>query len=88
MLKCRDLPSEAEKFLAGELSPGQRASMRLHLFMCYNCRRYIRQLRVLLGALPGVAEPTPASDHDIEQIMRRLDQCRHEEKLDHPKEAP
>ncbi|MBQ0754579.1 MAG: anti-sigma factor [Gammaproteobacteria bacterium] len=77
MLKCRDIPSEAEKFLAGELSFGQRVSVRLHLFMCYNCRRYMRQLRVLLGALPGVPAAQPVSDDEVEQVMQRLDQCRH-----------
>lgn len=78
MLKCRDIPSETEKLLAGELSFGQRVSVRLHLLMCYNCRRYLRQLRVLLGALPGIAAAQPVSDDGIERVMQRLDQCRHE----------
>ncbi|MDF1782415.1 MAG: zf-HC2 domain-containing protein [Alcanivoracaceae bacterium] len=51
MLKCRDIPSEAEKLLAGELPFGERVSVRMHLFICHNCRRYVRQLKVLLGAL-------------------------------------
>lgn len=77
MLKCRDIPSEAEKLLAGELSFGQRFSMRLHLFMCHNCRRYVRQLRVLLAALPGIPAAQPISDDEIEQVMQQIDRCRH-----------
>jgi hypothetical protein len=78
MLKCKDIPSEAEKLLAGELSFGQRVWLRLHLLMCYNCRRYVRQLRVLLAAIPGVPAAQPVSEGEIERVMQKLDQCRHE----------
>lgn len=78
MLKCRDIPSEAEKLLANELSFGQRFAVRLHLLVCDNCRRYVSQLRVLLGAIPGVPAAAPVSEGDIERVLQKLDQCRHE----------
>ena len=72
MLKCRDVPEQSEKLLAGELGFRARASLRLHLFICHNCRRYLRQLRLLLKALPGMADQRNASDHDVRRTIENL----------------
>ena len=70
MLKCRDVPAEAEALLDGELSLGRRMSLRLHLFMCGPCRRYFRQLRQLLGAVPHMHGE--ASDEEVDKVLRHL----------------
>lgn len=72
MLKCRDVPQQSEKLLAGELGLRARASLRLHLFICHNCRRYLRQLRLLLKTLPGMADQRSASNDDIRRTMENL----------------
>tara|TARA_R110000751_G_scaffold125176_1_gene226699 strand:+ start:167 stop:424 length:258 start_codon:yes stop_codon:yes gene_type:complete len=46
MLTCRDLVAQSSDLLDGELSLRQRISMRVHLAICFRCRRFIRQLRV------------------------------------------
>ena len=51
MLKCREVVIYADHLLAGELTFGQRLKLHLHLLMCDLCRRYIRQLRILVDAL-------------------------------------
>ena len=71
MLKCRDVPQHAELPLAGDMTPGQRFSLRMHLLMCHHCRRYVRQLRVLMGALPQVAEDS--TDEEVRRVLDRLD---------------
>lgn len=78
MLKCRDIPSETEKLLDGELTFSERMAVRIHLFMCGNCRRYLRQLRVLLGALPGVSTPPSSDEEEIERVLLRIEQSRHD----------
>lgn len=70
MLKCRDVPAEAEALLDGELGLGRRVSLRLHLFMCGNCRRYLSQLRQLLGAVPHIHGD--ASDEEVDQVLKHL----------------
>lgn len=72
MLKCRDVPQHAEQLLAGDLTAGQRFSLRLHLLMCHHCRRYVRQLKVLVTALPSM--PDECTDSEILQVLHRLDQ--------------
>ncbi|MDZ7736944.1 MAG: zf-HC2 domain-containing protein [Gammaproteobacteria bacterium] len=54
MLSCRELVNET----TGDpdlITPGHsfRWSVRLHLLMCHHCRRYVRQLRLLLVLLTG-----------------------------------
>ena len=70
MLKCRDVPAEAEALLDGALSRGARISLRIHLFMCGPCRRYMRQLRVLLGAVPHMHGE--ASDEEVDKVLKHL----------------
>ncbi|MDF1629801.1 MAG: zf-HC2 domain-containing protein [Alcanivoracaceae bacterium] len=70
MLRCRDVPAEAEVLLDGELGFGRRVALRFHLFMCGNCRRYLSQLRLLLGAVPQMHGQ--ASDEEVDQVLERL----------------
>ena len=70
MLKCRDVPAEAELLLDGGLGLGRRMALRLHLFMCGHCRRYLRQLRQLLGAVPQMHGE--ASDEEVNKVLRHL----------------
>lgn len=72
MLKCRDVPQHAEQLMAGDLTAGQRFSLRMHLLMCHHCRRYVRQLRVLVGALPRL--PEDSTDTEVRRVLDKLDQ--------------
>ena len=72
MLKCREFIDTADALIDGELSARQRLSMRLHWFICRHCRRYLRQLRALLSAIPFMHKP--ASDNEVERVMQGLRQ--------------
>ncbi|MDG5500119.1 zf-HC2 domain-containing protein [Marinobacter sp. BGYM27] len=45
MLMCRDLAVVASDYIDGELSPGQRLSVKVHLMMCRHCRALVNNLR-------------------------------------------
>jgi Putative zinc-finger len=51
MLTCRELVEQADGLLARELGWRERLRVRLHLLVCVNCRRYVRQLGLMLAAL-------------------------------------
>ncbi len=74
MLKCRDLVAEADLLLAGELSWQRRLAIRIHLLMCRHCRRFMRQFKLLLSAIPAMHKP--ASEAEVEQVMQHIQQQR------------
>ncbi len=51
MFSCRDVAERASDYLDRELSPWSRLQVRLHLFLCQDCRRYIDQLRKMAALL-------------------------------------
>ncbi|WP_348719586.1 zf-HC2 domain-containing protein [uncultured Alcanivorax sp.] len=72
MLKCKHVTEKADALVDGSaLSRRERLALRLHLMMCQNCRRYVRQLRALLGFLPRKEEPL--EDARTEAILKKLD---------------
>ena len=72
MLKCKHVVEKADALVDGTpLSPRERFALRLHLMMCHHCRRYVRQLRALLGFLPR--EAAPLDDARTEAILKKLD---------------
>jgi len=73
MLNCRQATEKASALLDGELTRSERWALRLHLMICHHCRRYLRQLRLTLGAvrrLAGAAEPIP--ERDVSALAQRL----------------
>lgn len=70
MLTCREVVEQTDALLAGELTWRQRLSLRLHLFICRYCRRYLSQLRRLLNAIPGMHGK--AERAEVERVMRKL----------------
>ena len=70
MLKCRDIVQHADALLDQELGFRRRLAVRIHLFMCVHCRRYVRQLRNLLRAIAGMHGL--ASDNEVAAVVRAL----------------
>jgi predicted anti-sigma-YlaC factor YlaD len=69
MLSCRQVTSLASDYLDGALPGRTRFAVRLHLLMCWMCRRYVRQLelttkvlRRLAGDGQTAATPAPLKD--------------------------
>ena len=71
MLNCRDVVADADRLLEGEMSWRERMAIKFHLLMCRHCRRYIRQLKRLIAAVPGMH--SKASEEEVLNIMARID---------------
>lgn len=83
MLTCKDasrLVSEAQE---RELGFGERWGLRLHLWICDNCRRFERQVRLLRRALrlwadraeadPQFPDLPPAARERIRKVLTERD---------------
>jgi len=70
MLKCRELVVEADALLDGDLGWRRRLALRLHLFLCVDCRRYVRQLKLMLAALACSRQET--NETQIRELMARI----------------
>nr|WP_298147360.1 zf-HC2 domain-containing protein [uncultured Pseudomonas sp.] len=60
MLSCKELVAQSSDFLDGHMSLRKRLAVRLHLAMCQNCQRFIRQMRLsqaVLRRLPQGKSP-------------------------------
>ena len=55
MLTCKDASRLVSEGLERPLGFRERWSLRLHLWLCDNCRRFERQLRLLRRALRKLA---------------------------------
>ena len=51
MLKCRQIEQLASDYLDKDLSFRQRMAFKMHLFMCHNCRNYLRQLKTTISSI-------------------------------------
>ena len=69
MLTCKEQVARSSDYLDGQLSFRERLMVRHHLMFCPNCRRFIRQMRLMqatLRILPHKAVP------DIDALAERL----------------
>ncbi len=60
MLSCKELVANSSDYLDGQLSLRERIAVRTHLAICWKCRRFIRQMRLIqavLRQLPDIAIP-------------------------------
>lgn len=78
MLKCREVVDNADQLLDGVISRRQRFALKMHLLMCRHCRRYVRQLRALLRAVPFMH--SQASDAEVSEVMEHI----HRHQPNHP----
>jgi len=70
VLSCRKVVQDADRLLAGELPWYRRLSVKLHLLMCHHCRRYVKQLRLLIRAVPRMH--AKANDEEVSRIMAHI----------------
>ena len=69
MLTCKQQVARSSDFLDGQLSFRERLLVRHHLMFCPNCRRYIKQMRLMSATLKKLPEPLPA---DLEQTVKLM----------------
>lgn len=57
MLKCVEIVALSSDYLDGQLRFTDGLSVRAHLAMCHNCRRFVQQMRLTLRVLQQLPEP-------------------------------
>ena len=67
MLSCREVVIDADQLLDGALSWRHRLAIKVHLLICHNCRRYVRQLQMLIVAIPYMHRR--ATDDEVAKVM-------------------
>ncbi|NWA86272.1 anti-sigma factor [Pseudomonas sp. D2002] len=63
MLTCKEQVARSSDYLDGQLTFRERLLVRHHLMFCPNCRRFIRQMRLLQATLKIMPEE-PVKDAD------------------------
>ncbi|WP_242338838.1 MULTISPECIES: anti-sigma factor [Anaeromyxobacter] len=72
MLTCKELTELVTDYAEGNLSFVDRLRFRVHIGMCRDCRRYVRQVKATAAALGAL--PVPELSPDLEQeLLRRFD---------------
>ncbi len=72
MLTCKQLVEQSSDYLDAQLPLRGRLSVRLHLAMCVNCRRFIRQMKVSQAVLKQLPEDAIA---DLDSLAQKLAQA-------------
>lgn len=67
MLSCREIVNHADQLLEGDLSLSAGIAIRFHLLLCRHCRRYIKQLRWLIEAIPFMH--IKATEAEVDKVM-------------------
>lgn len=70
MLMCRDLVKQADAYLTGDLPRMKRWLIKMHLFMCRHCRRFMHQYELLLLVLPRLRRK--ADDRTVDNVMAAI----------------
>ncbi|WP_431700555.1 anti-sigma factor family protein [Pseudomonas sp. BR20] len=69
MLTCKEQVARSSDYLDGQLTFRERLLVRHHLMFCPNCRRFIRQMRLMQATL-RILPQEPVKDADA--LAQRL----------------
>ena len=71
MLKCKDIANIASDYLDKNLGLKESFSVKLHIFICVHCRRFIRHLLSTIHMVRGMVHQK-ASSGEIRDIVTRI----------------
>jgi len=54
-MSCRDLTELVTDYMEGRMSFMQRLSFQIHVGMCKPCREYLRQMKLTVDSVGGLA---------------------------------
>jgi len=72
MLTCREVHRLVATGEIENASPWKKLSLRLHLMMCVNCRRYGEQLRLLAGLAQTAFGPRPGDEVILDRLQHSI----------------
>ena len=71
MLSCREITELSTAYAERELPWMDRVRFVMHLSMCRNCRRYVKQLRLTIDAVGRVPLPAPRPTPEERRALLR-----------------
>lgn len=71
---CKDVCEQATEYLEGEATFAGRLTMRLHLLMCRECRRFMRQFRLMIDSSSAPDPLEQPTDTEINDLVEKLRQ--------------
>jgi hypothetical protein len=74
MPSCRDIAEHSSGYLDKNLPFWTRMGIRLHLFMCVNCRRYLQHMRLTIATLARLHDTKPPDPATVNTIVQKLRQ--------------
>lgn len=69
MLTCKEQVARSSDYLDGQLSFRETLMVRHHLLFCRNCRRFMRQMRVMQATLKALPEKP---EEGVDALAERL----------------
>ncbi|MBH3445841.1 MULTISPECIES: anti-sigma factor family protein [Pseudomonas] len=69
MLTCKEQVARSSDYLDGQLSFRETLMVRHHLLFCPNCRRFMRQMRVMQATLKALPEQP---EEGVDALAERL----------------
>jgi predicted anti-sigma-YlaC factor YlaD len=72
MLKCVEIVALTSDYLDGQLRFADGLSVRTHLAICRNCRRFVRQMRLTQRVVQQMPEPEVA---ELDTVALQLAQA-------------
>lgn len=72
MLTCQQMTTLITDFLEGRLPFMDRARFQMHIGMCKNCRRYLRQMKLSVAVLGGMP-PEPVPEDVMESLLAHFE---------------
>ncbi len=72
MLTCKDVCDNATRHIEGRPGPGDRIALGFHLLMCKQCRRFMRQFKVMISTSAKLNELNQPTDEEIDALVTRL----------------
>ena len=73
MLNCKELSQLASEHIDGKLSIYMQMKVRMHLFMCHDCRNYIDQFRLTIKSLRQLTIRSPGNLSADKQVKILMD---------------
>ena len=71
VLTCKDVCDSATEYLEGPTTLMERLSLRMHLLICKECRRFVRQFSLTIGVAQDSDEQSP-TDIEIDNLVEKL----------------
>lgn len=75
LMNCRNVVQLASDYLNRDLPRLTRLRIRVHLFMCVRCRRFVRQLKTVVRTVAAMADqkpPSSPSSTELDILARHL----------------